>query len=77
MTTKHHKGQHSKTHHASHIDDDDDAISPTEVRRRKRMKSMGIVAVVLMLLGMLLYVLSDNERLAPGSEGEGMPAIGE
>ena len=52
-------------------------MSPTEVRRRKRMKSMGIVAVVLMLLALFAYVMSDDERLAPGSEGQSMPAMGE
>ncbi len=40
------------------------------------MKSMGIVAVILMLLALLAYVFSDDERLAPGSEGQSMP-IGE
>lgn len=51
-------------------------MSPAEARRRKRMKSMGIVAVILMLLALLAYVFSDDERLAPGSEGQSMP-IGE
>ncbi len=38
---------------------------------------MGIVAVVLMLLALVAYVLSDDESLAPGGTGEAMPAIGE
>ena len=76
MTTKHHKSQHSKTHHSSQHSEDDE-ISPAEQRRKKRMKSMGIVAVVFMLLALLAYVFSDNERLAPGSEGQSMPAMGE
>ena len=70
MTTQHHKNQHHHEHHATHASNDEE-VSPAEMRRRKRMKSMGIVAVVLMLLALLAYVLSDNERLAPGSEGQG------
>lgn len=75
MTTSHHKGQH--THHASPTKNDDDAISPTEIRRKKRMKSMGIVAVVLMLLALFAYIMSDDESLAPDRDGQAMPAIGE
>jgi hypothetical protein len=75
MTTKHHKNQHTATHSSSHGHDDD--VSPTEARRKKRMKSMGIVAVVLMLMALFAYVMSDDESLAPGGTGETMPAIGE
>ena len=64
--------QHGKSHHANHRDDDD-WNSPTEVRRQKRMRSMMIVAVVLMLLGLAAYVLTNDESTVPGEGGETVP----
>ena len=67
MSTKHGHNKHGE----------DDAVSPAEQRRQKRMKSMGAVAFVLMLIALAAYVLTNDERTAPGMNGEAMPAIGE
>ena len=45
--------------------------------RRGRHKKITAIAVVLMLLALVGYVLSLDEELAPGSEGERMPAAAE
>lgn len=45
--------------------------------RRGRHKKLTAIAVVLMLLALVGYVLSLDEELAPGSEGERMPAAAE
>ena len=39
-------------------------------RRQGKTKKMGIVAIALMLLALVGYVLSMDEELAPGEEGE-------
>ena len=45
------------------------AISRAE-RRQGKTKKMAIIAVALMLLALVGYVLSMDEELAPGEEGE-------
>lgn len=45
--------------------------------RPHRHKKMTAIAVVLMLLALAGYVLSMDEELAPGSEGERVPAAAE
>ncbi|MCH2161378.1 MAG: hypothetical protein MK085_05845 [Phycisphaerales bacterium] len=67
MTTQHGKPHHSKPN------DDDDWTSPAQVRRQKRMRSMMIVAVTLMLLGLAAYLLTNDESTVPGEGGEPMP----
>ena len=39
-------------------------------RRQGKTKKMGIIAIVLMLLALVGYVLSMDEELAPGEDGE-------
>ena len=48
-------------------------------RAGRTSKKMTIIAVVLMLLALLGYVMTLDESLAPGVEGEGerMPAVAE
>ena len=47
------------------------------VRTGKASKKMTIIAAVLMLLALLGYVMSLDESLQPGGEGERMPAVAE
>ena len=75
MTTKHHKDQHSHSHHSSN--GNDDAVYSGEVRRQKRMKSMGIVAIVLMILALIAYVMTNDESVTPNDNREAMPATSE
>lgn len=55
--------------------------SPLRSRPTRRdgrtSKKMTIIAVVLMLLALIGYVLSLDEELQPGTEGERMPAAAE
>ena len=55
--------------------------SPLRSRPTRRdgrtSKKMTIIAVVLMLLALIGYVLSLDEELQPGAEGERMPAAAE
>ena len=41
-------------------------------RRRGKTKKMGIVAIVLMLLALVGYVLTNDESTVPGEGGEQM-----
>ncbi|HEY1603886.1 MAG TPA: hypothetical protein VGG64_30070 [Pirellulales bacterium] len=43
-------------------------------KRRGVHKDWRLWIVVLMLIAMGIYVLSDNEALQPGGKGEAMPA---
>ncbi|MCP4835056.1 MAG: hypothetical protein GY895_09875 [Phycisphaera sp.] len=44
-------------------------------RRQGKTKKMGIVAIVLMLLALVGYVLTNDESTVPGEGGE--PMVGE
>jgi Na+-transporting methylmalonyl-CoA/oxaloacetate decarboxylase gamma subunit len=41
------------------------------------MKSMGIVAIVLMILALIAYVMTNDESVTPNDNREAMPATSE
>jgi len=66
----------SKNHgHKNHSGDH--SVSHSEQQRQKRRKTILTIGVVLMLVAMVAYVMTNDESTAPGMDGEAMPAIGE
>lgn len=47
------------------------------IRFGRTNKKITVVAVVLMLLALVGYVLSNDESVVPGGGGEPVPALGE
>ncbi|MFM1833111.1 MAG: hypothetical protein RLZZ461_1427 [Planctomycetota bacterium] len=47
------------------------------IRFGRTNKKITVVAVVLMLLALVGYVLTNDESVEPGGGGEPMPALGE
>lgn len=66
MSTHPHDRDHP--HHRSHGNP-----APTEAPA-SRAKPIVIIGVILMLVALLAYVLTVDESLAPGGQGEQMPA---
>jgi hypothetical protein len=58
-------------------------MNPQATRRSRSIrfgrtnKKITVVAVVLMLLALVGYVLTNDESVEPGGGGEPMPALGE
>ncbi|MGA0285856.1 MAG: DUF350 domain-containing protein [Phycisphaerales bacterium] len=65
MTNHTHDRDHP--HHRSHGKDAPDS-------RSSKPRTIVVVGIVLMLVAMLVYVLTVDESLAPGNEGERIEA---
>ena len=59
-----HKQGHQKQHGKSH----------SSKKKKGVHQDWRTWVVVLMLVGMVIYVLSDDESITPEGEGQGMPA---
>jgi len=66
MSTHQHDRDHP--HHQSH------GTAPPPEAPASRAKPIVIVGVILMLVALLAYVLTVDESIAPGEQGEQMPA---